>query len=397
MKRNLTDRVVGATKPPKTGRLELGDELVRGLVLRITATGARSWALRYRDKHQRQQRITLGKYPDVTLKKARQKALEALASNASGEDLRASKQTITIATFGDLAEEYLVRHVDASLRKSQVMRRMFEMHILPKLRDNVLEDMRRGDVVALLHDLQDKGLKAQVNRIQTAISSVLNWGVDQGYLQANPVAGMRKLVKERSRDRVLSDDELKTVWESALSLSEPSRQLVQILILTGQRRDEVRCMRWSEIDLDKAVWIIPSERTKSRRAHMVPLSEPAVKILSAVCRYENCDFVFTTGGVKPYAGQSKLAQRLIRRSVVVDHFILHDLRRTVRTGLSRLGIRGEIRQRVSNHARGSLEAVYEIYDFLDEKRAALDIWASHVIRVTEHAEDRVSSNVVKLH
>lgn len=395
MKRKLTDRVIGSLKAPQTGRVEISDGHVPGLVFRVTATGKRSWALRYRDKYKRQFRLTLGGYPDITLAKARQRALEALASNADGIDLRPTEQATTIITFGDLVNEYLTRHVDESLRKPKVVRRMFEMHILPSLRSFRLEEIRRGDVVALLYTLQDKGLKAQVNRIQTAISSVLNWGVDREYLQANPIAGMHKLIKEHSRDRVLSDEELNTVWNATKSLSEPSRQFAQILILTGQRRDEVRCMRWSEINMEKTEWIIPAERTKSNRAHMVPLSGPVMEILSAIERQEGVDYVFTIDGEKPYTGQSKLAQRLIRLCGNMDHFILHDFRRTMRTGLSRLGVQDEIRQRVSNHARGSLESVYEIYDFLKGKRDALDKWADHVVRATG-GTDGAMSNVVAL-
>src|SRR5205814_7693126 len=141
--------------------------------------------------------------------------------------------------------------------------RMFDSHVKPAIGKKTVTELRRADIVELLDDLQnEKGLKAQVNRVRSQILAALNWAVEREYLDTNPAAAVKKRKIETSRDRVLSDDELRVIWRAADRLPDPSRGLVKAWILSGQRRDEVRCTTWSEIDLNRAVWTLPAGRNK---------------------------------------------------------------------------------------------------------------------------------------
>ena len=188
---------------------------------------------------------------------------------------------------------------------------MFEAHVKPAIGKVPLGELRRGDIVELLDDLQnEKGFGAQVNRVRSQILAALNWAVEREYLDVNPAAAVKKRKIEASRDRVLSDDELRAIWRAADRLPDPSRSLVKAWILTGQRRDEVRCMAWSEVDLSRALWTLPAARNKGKRDHEIPLA-PAMSALLGGLRRRGAP-VFSADGTKPYAGQKRLKAILDR-------------------------------------------------------------------------------------
>ncbi|WP_371738163.1 tyrosine-type recombinase/integrase [Magnetospirillum sp. UT-4] len=257
--------------------------------------------------------------------------------------------------------------------------RMFEQHVLPKLGNKPVVDLRRADIIELLDDLQHKkGLGAQVNRIHAALKAALNFAVEREYLDANPAAAVKKQFRgEVPRERVLSDDELRAIWQAADALKEPSRGLVKMMILTGQRRDEVRCLPWAELDLDSNLWTLAASRNKGKREHVVPLSDEAKAVLAALPKLGE-EFVFTTGGKRPYAGQKRLKDILDRESKVTD-WTFHDIRRTVASGLASLRISHDVIGRVLNHAKTDVTARhYNRHDYLEEKSAALTAWGRHV-------------------
>ena len=189
------------------------------------------------------------------------------------------------------------------------------------------------------------------------------------------------------RDRILTDAELARVWRACDHLGEPWHGFVRVLILTGQRRAETAGARWSEISAGFDTWTIPAERSKNGRAHDVPLSEPARELIRAIPRFEGCELVFSCGRKNPPSGFSKMKARLDALLAAdgagpVAPWILHDLRRTVATGLQRLGVRLEVTESVLNHIAGSragIVGVYQRHRWTDEKRAALDAWARHVL------------------
>jgi integrase len=196
-----------------------------------------------------------------------------------------------------------------------------------------------------------------------------------------------------SRDRVLSDDELRLVWKAAEGMGWPFGPMVQLLVLTGQRRSEVAGMEWQEVDLEKATWVIPSHRTKNAEAHLVPLSPPAVAILASLPRVG--DYVFTTTGRTPVSGFSRAKAALDGRAEIAP-WRLHDVRRTVASGMARLGVNLPVIEKVLNHTSGSfagIVGVYQRHSFADEKRRALEVWGRFV---EELVSDEPAGNVVAL-
>lgn len=396
----LTDRLLQTTKPPESGRLELTDEASPGLEFRVTANGAKSWRLNYRVKGLAGlRRITIGPYPSISLSDARKRARSVYDAAKHGIDLpvqerreaeEATRSERRPKTVADLLRRYVEEHCKANQRRWEQTERLFKAHVEPSIGTKELGEVRRADVVELLDDLQNrKGLNAQVNRVRSQVLAAFNWAVERDFLDANPAASVKKRKKiEVPRARVLDDAELVAIWRAADSLTYPSNQLIKLLILTGQRRDEVRCLSWAEIRAD--IWILPGDRNKGRRDHEIPLPAAAIDLLKALPQVGPFVFSCDSKGAKPYAGMKRLKEILDRESGVRD-WTIHDIRRTVATGLGRLGIQQDVIERVLNHGRGILEKTYNVHQYRDEKRTSLDAWARRVDRlVASEAENMVA-------
>jgi integrase len=406
MRKRLTDRFLQSVSPPASGRAVYIDTEAPGLEFRVSPEDRRqlvrkAWSIRYQPKGGTRKRATYGAYPAIPLAEARARAKEIAAASARGIDLpeqekrhreekrKAAKRPQTV---GDLLDQYVERYCKPNQRKWQLVERMFATHVKPAIGGRPLMELRRADLVELLDDLQnEKGLRAQVNRVRSQVVAALNWAVEHEYLDANPAAAVKRRKIEGSRERVLSDDELRAIWRAADALSEPSRSLVMAWILTGQRRDEVRCMTWSEIDLARALWTLPAARNKGKRDHEIPLAPAMVALLGD--RRRPGKPVFTSDGRKPYAGQKRLKTILDRESGVTG-WTLHDVRRTVSTGLAALHVPQDTIDRVLNHAKGSLAGTYNRHQYLGEKRRALEAWAERVAFIV--GDGREAQNVVEL-
>jgi integrase len=385
--KRFTDRYLQTVKAPASGRVEAHDTEAPGLVLRVTPNGVKSWAIRYRAKGGAQRRSTFGTYPAISLADARSRAKD-IAAAARGIDLprqedeaaeEQRKADDRPATVAGLLDRYVTDYCKPSQRRWQMTERLFTMHVKPAIGDIRLVELRRGDLVELLDDLQnEKGFRAQVNRVRSQIIAALNWAIEREYLDTNPAAAIKKRKVEASRDRVLSNDELGAIWRAADALSEPSRSLVKAWILTGQRRDEVRCMVWREVALSRAVWTLPAARNKGKRDHEIPLSPAMLALIGELPRLG--DPVFTTNGRKPYGGQKRLKAILDRASGVTG-WTFHDFRRTASTGMAALRVPQDTIDRVLNHAKGTLAGTYNRHLYLDEKRWALEAWAEHIASV----------------
>ena len=214
------------------------------------------------------------------------------------------------------------------------------------------------------------------NRVLSAVRKLFAWSLERDIVATSPAAGVRPVAKETSRDRVLSDDELRAFWKATGELAEPWRSFFRVLALTGQRLGEVAGMRWSDVDLDRALWTLPAALNKSGRLHEVPLSTPTVAILRAVPRHSG-PYVFTTGdGSKPVSGFGRPKAKL-----APDGWRPHDLRRTFATTAARLGIAPHVVEKCLNHSGGTIRGVAAVYNragYDAEKRHALDAWARHL-------------------
>jgi integrase len=396
-RKNLTDRYIETLKPPNAGRLDVTDTKVRGLVLRLTAAstrhakGLKIWAVRYRPKGGGQLRETIGEYgkePGISLAKARARALEVIAAAAGGKDLPAEqaqqrrRDAARVRTLGELINEYVAVYCKVHQRRWKQTEKLLNAHIKPHLGNRRLVELKRHDGAELMDKLEKAGLRAQVNRARSALVHALNWAVERGYLDANPLANLRRRKNlESERGRVLSDTELRAIWRAAHSLADPSRAFVKVIILLGQRRDEVRCLPWKERLPGTDDWLIMGKRNKGKRDHLVPFSPAVTEIVDALPR--RGPYVFTVSGERPYAGQKRLLDILRRKSGVVDwHY--HDLRRTMASGMAKLGISQDVIDRVLNHAKSRLAKVYNVYEYRDEKATALKKWADRVAIVVNN-------------
>lgn len=398
MAKTLTAKAVEKMRPNPDRRLEIPDGLLPGLYFIVQPSGAKSWAVRYRAAG-KPAKLTLGRFPVITLSKARERARDALEAVAKGTDpaaekraARAAEETVSLPdTLGALCDLYIERHLKPKVRRwENNAKPEIENHIRPRLGKLATRDLTKGHVREAVRKVCDDH-SVQANRVLKRVKAVLNWGVAEDLIEVNVAAGIKLPTREKPVDRVLSDGELRTIWQATGVLKYPARDFARLLILSGQRRDDVRLMQWTEIDLEGKTWTIPADRYKSRRAHLVPLPDAMVDILEALPDREKGGYLLSLdGGEKPYANVTR-PKAALDTAAEVTGWTWHDLRRTMRTGLSRLGIRDDIAERAIGHSVGGrLGATYNLYDFAEEKRLALEAWAAHV-------QGLQSVKVVQLH
>jgi integrase len=253
--------------------------------------------------------------------------------------------------------------------------------------DKPIDEIRRPDVVRVLDRIMAGGCPGIANNALAVLKKLMNWCLDRGMIDLNPINGLKPPRKPVARDRVLTDEELTRLWSVAEDQGYPFGPLVQMLMLTGQRRNEVSEMQWSEIDFARATWTIPADRAKNGMAHDVPLSEPVLNILSTLPRFAASDLVFTTTGTSPVSGLGK-AKKRFEDAVGTQGWWLHDLRRTAASGMARAGVPPHVIEKVLNHKSGIISgvaAVYNRYSYADEKREALERWAEVLMRTTSSA------------
>jgi integrase len=379
MKRHLTDASVQRIKPPKAGSVEIFDLGYPGLALRVGYGGAKSFEVFYRhDKELR--RETLGRWPGTSLADARMKWRKIREAIAKGEDPKRSAKTPAMA-FEAVVEEWMKRDQSKNKASSQYqVTRALEADLLPAWRGRRVDEITKRDVHDLLDSIADRGAPIMARRVQAYVRRFFRWCIERDILKADPTAGMPRVGSAKSRDRVLTDDELLNVWRAG---DGPYGGVVRMLTLTGARRDEIAQLKWSEIDGDTIK--LEGDRTKTGVPHIIPLSAPAKSLLNSIPRIVGSEFVFTIGGTKPIAGWSKYKIILDADSGVTG-WRLHDLRRTVATGMQKLGVNLQTVEAVLGHTSGSrsgVVGVYQRHSFDAEKRAALEAWGAHVTALVE--------------
>ncbi|MBL4919306.1 tyrosine-type recombinase/integrase [Szabonella alba] len=413
MAKALTTKAVEAAKPDRERRYELADPAFSGLYLVVQKTGAKSWALRYRFGG-KSVKMTLGRWPIMGLADARAAASRAIAKIEHGvnpvEEARAEKakkEAIDRNTVQALVTQFEKRHL-RSLRSGDAVLRQFNLHVLPVWGDRDVQTITKRDVIELLDGITDSGRATTANRIRAYLSKFFNWCASRDVIDVPPTLTVKAPVKERTRERVLSDDEIRWLWRACDAGGFPWGAFGKLLLLTGQRLAEVAEMTDAEIRGD--VWQLASARTKNGRAHDVPLSGAATAALAAIERVADEDgrvrFVFTTTGTSSVSGFSRgraglhkamqeIAAKERGEPVEIPHWTFHDLRRTCATGLARLGIPVRVTEAVLNHVSGTgggIVAVYQRHDYAEEKRRALDAWAAFLAELVEGK----AGNVVRL-
>lgn len=384
----LTDRFIASKKlVPQSGRADYPDTEVRGLALRVTSAGHKSFVLiaRYPLNPKNPTRRALGDYPEITLEKAREKARDWRAQIRRGVDpqveaarLKAVEQRRQTNTFAAVATQFLERHA-SGLRKQEEAKRIVEGEFVKRWGARPITDILPEEASTAIRAIVKRGAPYQAHNAFGYLRRLFNWaiGTHEFGITTSPVEQLKPadlIGKREARERVLLDAELRAVWGAADGMGYPYGPLFQMLILTGQREREVADMSWSEVDLGKRLWTIPASRMKGGRAHEVPLCREAIALLESLPRLGGGGFVFTTmAGAKPVNGFSKAKVRIDKVSDVAD-WKIHDLRRTMRTHLSALPVQDMVRELVIAHARPGLHKVYDKHSYVDEKRDCLELW-----------------------
>jgi integrase len=410
MAKALTVKAVEAAKPDPDRRIEQADPALTGLYLVIQPSGAKSWALRYRYAG-KPKKLTLGRWPVMGLADARKAATEALQVLEHGQDPGAKKKEGKAAqlaeqqaqrdTVAALVKRYDKRHL-SKLKSGDHARQFLNRFVVKEWGERDVHDIARRDVRDMLERIRDSGREMTANAVLSYARAFFNWCVEQDVLEVAPTMGVRPPAKPTSRDRVLSDDEVRWLWKACDALGEPWGPLVRMLLLTGQRRGEVVGMTVDELDGD--VWQIPASRTKNGRAHMVPLTPATVAIVERPGRIAG-PYIFTARGgmlsgfskglVQLQRAVQEVAEQERGEPVDIPNWTFHDLRRTAATGMARLRIPVRVTEAVLNHVSGTgggIVAVYQRHDYADEKRHALEAWAQYVTELVEGTAD----NVVRL-
>jgi len=400
----LTVKSIENLKPGPTRR-EIPDGLLPGLYFIVQPSGKSSWACRYR-ANGRPRKLTLGAYPAIDLKKARELAREAIGKVAEGKDPGTERKATKAAAavpVNDLVEAVVARFISHYAKRqlkaktAQEVERLLGKEIVTPWRGRRLSQIGRADIHSLLDDIVDRGSPVTANRALGWFRCMSAWAVERGLIETNPCSGIKAPAAETSRDRTLADDEIEAVCRAADGLEPPYGAFIKLLILTGARRNEVAEMTWQEFDLDAKLWTLPRERAKNDREHTVPLSDAAVKILRALPRIGGSELVFTLNGRNAITAFSLTKKRLDELLPPdTPPWTLHDLRRTFASGCARLGIAVHVVEAALNHRSGTIKgvaAVYNRYSYDAEKRAAMQAWARHVEQLVS---DEAAGNVVEL-
>lgn len=388
----FTDVVLRNLPIPASGQVQYADGKLPGFGVRVSSSGAKMFYLSYR-VYGRSRRLMIGRYPYVSLADARAKAHEALSALEKNTDPQGQKTndagfTTTVGTF---VETHCKRHnrPATATETERLLRTVF----VPRWHERPLETIKRGDVVAVLDALVLADTPSAANHAFAAIRKFFNWCVARGRLEVSPCYGLGLPAKASSRDRVLTDHELSTLWRAAGTMGYPFGTIFQLLALTGQRRGEVLGMAWRELDLKQGLWTMPGSRTKNGEAHLVPLTPAVVEILKLVPR-KSPDLVFPARGMPdtPFVGTST-GKRELDATADLHDWTLHDLRRTAATGMARLGVFPHVVERILNHVSGSfggVAGVYNRFQYVEEMRAALTLWADHIARLAAEPSETES-------
>lgn len=412
MKRALTAAAVERLKPPAEGQVDHYDAGHPGLALRISHGGARTWTYKLR-AHGRQRKMTLGTFPAMTLAEARAAWREAKAAVDRGEDpagTKAEAKRREADTVRSVAEQFITKYAKPRNRTADEVARMFALHLYPALGQRPIETITRRDVLDLLDGIEAKTSGARANRVLANVRRLLSWAVERGIIEASPAANVRAPGQETARDRVLTDDEVTAFLRACDAMGEPFGPLCRLLLLTGQRREEVAAMPWAELDMGAAVWHLPAARTKNKRASDVPLASQAVAILAGLMRRSPLVFpaAFSRDGhtePRPLSGFGRAKERLdklmlaemltVNPDATLPAWTLHDLRRTAASGMARLGVPVHVVEKLLNHASGTfggIVGVYQRHDFMAEKRTAAQTWANFLDSLTAEKP----ANVVRM-
>lgn len=398
----------------------LWDDKIPGFGVKAMPSGGKSYLLKYRPGRGRAfspRRYHIGRVGDMTPEQAREKAEDLRELIRKGIDPMAELQADAAVTVKTLITDFLQSRRNLKRRSVDETERLLNREIVQPLGERPAASITRADIAKIVDGIADRGAGILANRVLVHLHTMFKWAVGRGKLRTNPISGMEKPAAEVSRDRCPSDAELAEIWQAAEKLNWPFGRALQLLILTGLRREEISGLHWSEMKLDKAEWVLPAKRSKNAQQHIVPLSAKAVELLRALPRIvgpdgkKQSDLVFTTNGETSIQGWSKAklaidAEILAKRQKAAEDagsdpaevkgpepWRMHDLRRSFATGLANMGVAPHVADLLLHHVsirKGGVAAVYNKARYLTERRAAVELWASHIDAITAEQKGKVA-------
>jgi integrase len=352
----------------------------------VSDTGRKAWTYFYRLKNGKviQRRMTLGVYPAMSVEQAHKAWRDAFDLVQAGRDpMAVSESSLPPTSFESVFEEWLKRD-QAGNRSAGRIERRIRVNVLPAWQHRLITDIDRRACLAVIDDIADSGRVILARRVFSHLHRMLVWCVGRGILEVNPLQHAEKPGAETRRERVLDEREIVKLWSASEKLRPYYRDAFRLLILTGARKQEISELRWDEIR-DGAIHL-DGERTKTGKAHLIPLSSAAQSIIDKIERHG--DHVFCTNTGRPVTNWSGAKLTLDRLSGV-SAWTIHDVRRTAATGLQKLGVPLPVTESVLGHTSGSRSGIvglYQRHDYAKEKAAALESWSAHVMALVDGRE-----------
>jgi integrase len=412
---NLTDRKIDSLKPGKD-LVEWWDEKTPGFGIRVSPKGKKTWFVMYRFAGLRR-RLKFGRYPEVSLERARQKARQALSDVSEGKDPAQQKKAeealikrerLEAKTFAQLARVYIEEYAKLNKRSWEEDERIIDKLLKPEFGTLNVKEITRSHVRGFLRGMASK-TQVQANRAHACLRKIFNWAIQEEIvdIEGNPALGItRPGGKEKPKERTLSDDELRAAWSALDREVSQVKHVLRLILLTAQRPGEVMGMRWDEINFNETLWMLPGARTKNGLPSAVPLNAQALRILEKhredleeqrkkrAERGDNSEespFVFPNKRLAKHAEAPithiRKATGRIWRNLGTKPFSAHDLRRTCATRLGQMQVPGHVIARILNHKQSDItSAVYNQYGYLKEKRDAMDLWGVRLSRLISGLE-----------
>jgi integrase len=416
---HLTARGLQSLKPERT-RIEVWDETLPGFGVRVAPTGRKTFVLMYR--HQRRlRRLTLGIYPRLSLADARENARKALINVGQGTDPAQTKHdSLRAETFGELADLFIEKHAKRHKRSWRDDDRWIKRE-LSTWKHTKATEVTRSDVRTLLEAIVDRPAPILANRILALIRKIFNFGISRDLLTVNPCWQLERPAKERPRERVLNEEEIRGVWvgldAEAAAGRIPTATYYKLRLVTAQRGQEIERMRWRDVDPAEFVWTIPGEDSKNGLSHRVPLSSLAWRLLEELRavtvaeleqvnvgrdrkkwpRLEPSQYAFPSprrvNGDQPWGRNLQNAVDRIREAAGVQDWTGHDLRRTAASHMTGSGIPRLVVAKILNHVETGVTSIYDRHSYDAEKRGALEAWGRKLEAIVQGKKKPTASVV----
>lgn len=406
-RRHLTHQFMQAAKPAALGkRYTVEDDVVPGLLVRVDDAGTKTFLLRKSLVRKKTER-GLGVYPGMSLFQARETARQRMGFGsrhkfADQRDGRKRGRKFKVARFGKAAEDYIAGHL-VRLRSGSLAAGSIRRVLIARWGDWRLDEIGKSELTDFIEEYKARGALRAAYELFRQIRAIYNWAIERGKfgIEESPCDRIKPTrwigVSFQPRVRILTETEIGALWRAAEAHGYPQGRMIQMLLLTGQRRGEVVGASWPEFDLERRIWTIPPERYKVNQTHLVPLAPAIVELLARLPRWESGAFLFTndrgrrqaTGG---YARSKRILNHLMEAEIgVVPPWVVQDIRRTVRTQLSALKVPEKIAEMVIGHSSRGIIRVYDHHRHGDEVREALELWATRLAKMVEETAPRPES------